>query len=72
MRKLKWKDPVETVYGSRVQVTNVRYDRVLVKGLHANPDIGRIPGPEMEWVYPLSGKAPNGFLPDLKNVNDGE
>lgn len=66
MSKINWKRPVETVCGYPLVVVRPR----LVRGLPAMPAIGRKPGPDMTWHYPDSGKAENGFLPDIRNVEE--
>lgn len=70
MKRLNWREPVETIDGVPVRVSKVLHDRALVRGLVANPEVGRKGGPNIDWHYPLSGKAPLSFLPELRNVGD--
>ena len=64
MRKIDWKRPVETECGLRLTVVRPGY----VKGIPANPNIGRKAGEKMEWRYNEYGKAGVGFLPAIRNV----
>lgn len=66
MRKINWREPVETEDGIKLIVVRPG----LVKGLPAMPAIGRKAGPDTAWRYPDSGKAENGFLPDIRNVEE--
>lgn len=66
MSKINWKRPVDTVHSQPLKVVRPG----LVKGLPAMPEIGRKDGENMTWRYPDSGKSQNGFLPDIRNVEE--
>lgn len=66
MKRINWREPVETEDGIKLIVVKPG----LVKGLPSNPKVGRKPGPEMTWRYLPSGKSSNGFLPNIRNVGD--
>lgn len=65
-KKIDWKRPVETVDGQPLKVVRPG----LVKGLPAKPEIGRKAGPDIAWAYLDDGLSQNGFLPDIRNVEE--
>lgn len=66
MPKINWNRPVETVHGQPLTVVRPG----LVKGLPAMPEIGRFPGEDTAWAYLDDGLSQNGFLPDIRNVEE--